>query len=63
MLSRTNKQVSNKDLKSKLGLRSNRIGSNLAKFDSTVSNRTYINVRFVANRTKFVEYSQFDELS
>jgi hypothetical protein len=32
-----------------IGLRSNRISSNLAKFDSTVSNRTYTNVRFAAN--------------
>jgi len=46
-----------------LGLLSNRIGANFAKFDSTVSNRTYLEVRFVANRTIFVEYSRFDELS
>jgi len=46
-----------------VGLLSNRIGANFTKFDSLFSNRTYTKVRFAANRTIFVEYSQFDELS
>jgi hypothetical protein len=46
-----------------LGLLSNRIGANFRRFDSLLSDRIYIEVRFVANRTIFVEYSQFDELS
>jgi hypothetical protein len=45
-----------------LGLLSNRIGANFTKFDLLFSNQTYTKVRFAANWTIFVEYSQFDKL-